>query len=163
MATSNSPSGGTTQVAAPAEERGVSYCLVLNKSANNETSVGSAIQIGVKRNAGLYCRKCHVSLLKEGEQSARYAGKVHAANCPLCEAPVNDPASKSFIAQSNCFDWIMAPHRLQQPQFRDAKVVDSYGTTFDVPIFLSKIVAGCPVQFYDKIDQFEQAPHKDMQ
>lgn len=181
------------------EERGVAYYIVVpptatsssngdeNKSASETSSDDSSRRatspssvatatinccIGVKRYGGLYCQHCEISLLQEGEESARYAGKVHYEKCPLCDANIVDGPGEiatpsvvnggdatldvtSPVGECMCFDWMMAPHRLDQRKFRNRTVVDSYGTAFDVAFFLEKIVGACPVQFYDKIERKE--------
>lgn len=136
----------------PVEEAGVHYFVIIpSSSETTENNNGPAKQarIGIKRYAGLYCNNCHVSVLKEGEESARYAGKVHAEHCALCNAPTN--GKDGTISECNCFDWHMAPHRLQQC-FANNKVIDSYGTSFSVPFLLEKLIGTCPIQFYDKIE-----------
>lgn len=140
------------------QDRGVSYRLLQ----------APHVLIGVKRYGGYYCTRCEVSLLRDGEESARLAAKVHVPNCPLCNAPVpeqtqasaaaatssNAPNEKSVVAPCSCFDWHMAPHRLQQRNMRDMTVVDGFDRQFSVSFFLNTIVhAACPIQLYDNIAQ----------
>lgn len=132
----------------PVEEAGVHYFVIIPSPG---AAAPKQARIGIKRYAGLYCNKCHVSVLKEGEESARYAGKVHADQCALCGTPTASATKDGTISECNCFDWHMAPHRLQQC-FASNKVIDSYGTSFSVPFLLEKLVGTCPIQFYDKIE-----------
>jgi len=127
-----------------AEEQGVAYRLQLPAPAKPAL-------IGIKRYGGLYCTKCEVSLLQEGEESARLANKQHVDVCPLCDARPDD--EQSTVRECQCFDWRMAPHRLHSKKLSPLTVVDTFGTKFTVDRFLQKKVDECcPIQLYDKID-----------
>jgi hypothetical protein len=152
MSANDADHAKTRASSGPVEEAGVHYFVVIPAAENGDKTKQS--RIGIKRYAGLYCNRCHVSLLKEGEESARYAGKVHADQCALCSTPsatASKATTSGTISECSCFDWHMAPHRLQQC-FAAHKVIDSYGASFTVQFFIDKIVGPCPIQFYDKIE-----------
>lgn len=130
------------------EERGVSYFVNVLCAENSE----KRFCIGVKRYGGLFCKRCEISLLEEGEESARYAGKIHYDKCPLCHTPAITE-DVGAVQECMCFDWQMAPHRLAQAKFRNCPIVDSFGNKFMVEFFLNSIVKSCHVQFYDKIEK----------
>lgn len=127
------------------EERGVAYRLQLPNNAQS-------VLIGVKLYGGLYCNKCEVSLLEDGEDGARCADKQHVEQCPLCGDNAND--NNADITPCQCFDWRMAPHRLQSNKLRALNVVDTFGGVHSVDMFLQQTVNdSCPIQLYDRIAQ----------
>lgn len=127
-------------------EKGIAYCLKV--PGNSESTV-----IGVKRFGGLYCTKCEVSLLKEGEEAARYAGKVYSDCCPLCDVKIADGKASGQFINCSCFEWNIGPHRLHQRNLQSLQIVDSFGDEYSVERFLAKVVSceSCPIQFYDQI------------
>lgn len=119
------------------EEAGISYRLSIGPEKK--------ALIGIRRYGGKYCSACEVSLLKDGEEAAVYAGKVHCEKCPLCEK--ND-----HVIECVCFEWRMAPHRLNRDNVQLLQVVDSFGQTQSVKDFLVQI-RRYPIQYYDKIEK----------
>lgn len=141
-------------------EKGIAYHLRTTSGAETkgdgqqkEAETKEETLIGVKRYGGLYCNGCEVSLLKDGEETARYAGKVCADRCPLCETLIEDGKEKGLFVNCSCFEWRIGPHRLNQRNLKNLKVVDSFGEECSVERFLSVIASSssCPIQFYDRI------------
>lgn len=119
------------------EEAGISYRLSIGPDKK--------AVIGIRRYGGKYCSACEVSLLKDGEEAAVYAGKVHCDKCPLCEKNDN-------VIECICFEWRMAPHRLYRDNVQALYVIDSFGQSQSVKDFLTQI-RRYPIQYYDKIEK----------
>lgn len=139
------------------EERGIVYRLVGGEpdaDADDDAAPSLSGIIGIKRSAGLYCTNCEISLLREGEQFARFSNKSHCDQCPLCNVALDEGKQSKRFVQVSCFEWRMAPHRLKQRLLAGFSVVDSYNATRSIADFLSRDVSytACPIQFYDKIE-----------
>lgn len=139
-----------------APEKGIAYSIKVPGNQNSSTSSGNSesSEIGILRSGGLYCTKCEVTLLRDGEEAARNAGKVHCNACPLCDMKQEEGIANGQFANCNCFEWKIGPHRLRQKNFSSLVIQDSFGDTYSVERFFSRVVDQnkCPIQFYDKIE-----------
>lgn len=111
------------------------------------------VVIGVKRDGGLFCTKCKVSLLSDGEQVARRVRKIYANQCPGCQVALTEGRKSEQFICVQCFDWRVPPHILQR--LDSQSVFDTYGNQRSMKEFLERDVSdeACPIQFYDNISQ----------
>lgn len=127
------------------EESGLVYTL----------SRGNMV-VGTKRFGGYACRACNlVSLLCDGEQSARCATRRHYTSCVLCGG------SSDVTVPCATFDWNMAPNLVPRAPPAAAAAAaaaagndtirDQYGNVYSLDVFWRRVVDPCPLQFYDRI------------
>lgn len=107
------------------------------------------VVVGTKRFGGYACRACNlVSMLCDGEQSARCATRRHYTSCVLCGGGGNDTTVPCAT-----FDWNMAPNLVPRaPSTAGGDTIrDQYGNVYTLDAFWRRVVDPCPLQFYDRI------------